>query len=103
MSAMDGVEILVGDNFRESFPEIMGVLPSEAIKVAREPDAQEVIQMGEADALRIHVSVCVPTEAKPYYLLVLDRVDESGVRMLHDAFKFVNVHGCCLYLFGLVE
>ena len=88
MPGTDKVEILVGDNYRESYPDIMGVLPSEAVGVAREPDAQEVIRMGEGDALRIHVSVRVPTEAKPYYLLVLDRVDESGIRMLHDAFKF---------------
>ena len=88
MTDYDGAEILVGDNFREAIPDIMGVLPSEAIRVAREPDVQDVIEMGEDNEFRVHVSLRRPTDTKPYYLLVLDRVDESGVRMLHDAFKF---------------
>lgn len=90
MSDNDHTEIFVGDNYRESFPEIMAVLPSEAISVAREPDAHEVIEVGEGEELRINVSVREPTESKPYYLLVLDCIDERGARIIHDAFKFFD-------------
>jgi len=90
MTDIDSVEIKVEDDFRESVPAIMGVLPSEAIKVARDPDAQEVIEASEDSALRVHVSVRLPNDTKPYYLLVLDRVDETGARVLHDAFKFFD-------------
>ncbi len=85
-----GPEIVVGDNYRESFPEIMGVLPSEAFSVMREPSAHQTIDVGEGGFLKINVSLRMPTETRPYYLLVLDRVDENGVRVLHDAFKFYD-------------
>jgi len=85
---MEDVRFVVEDDFRESVPAIMNVLPSEAIRVARDPDAQDVIEAGEGGALRVHVSVRFPNDTKPYYLLVLDRVGETGDRVLHDAFKF---------------
>ena len=90
MTDKDSMKIVVQDDFRESVPDIMDVLPSEAIKVVRGPDAQEVIEMGEGSDLRVHVSVRFPSDTKPYYLLVLDRVDENGARVLHDAFKFFD-------------
>jgi hypothetical protein len=90
MANNEGIEIVVGDNYRESFPDIVGVLPSEAFKVMREPDSHETIDVGEGGALKINVSLRLPTETRPYHLLVLDRVDENGVRVLHDAFKFYD-------------
>jgi len=90
MSNREKNEIAVGDNFRESFPEIMGVLPGEAIRVMKDPDANHAIEIGQETALRVNVSIRNPTEEKPYYLLVLDRVGEDGVRVLHDAFKFFD-------------
>jgi hypothetical protein len=90
MANNEGLEIVVGDNYRESFPDIMGVLPSEAFKVMREPNAHETIDVGEGGALKINVSLRLPTETRPYYLLVLDRVEKNGVRVLHDAFKFYD-------------
>ena len=85
-----GLEFVVGDNYRESFPEIMGVLPGEALQVAREPDTHEAIEVGKGNALYINISVRKPSESKPYFLMVLDRVDEQGVCVLHDAFKFYD-------------
>ena len=90
MTDIDSVKIVVQDDFRESVPDIMDVLPGEAIKVVRDPDAQEVIEMGEGSDLRVHVSVRFPNDTKPYYLLVLDRFGETGERILHDAFKFFD-------------
>ncbi len=90
MSDIDGLEIVVGDNYRESFPEVMGVLPSQALDVARKPDAREAIEVGEGVALQVNISIREPTDTNAYYLLVLDRVDEHGVRVLHDAFKFYD-------------
>jgi hypothetical protein len=90
MADNGGLEIVVGDNYRESFPDIMGVLPSEAFKVMREPDAHGTIDVGEGGALKINVSLRLPSETRSYYLLVLDREDEHGVRVLHDAFKFYD-------------
>ena len=88
MADAQGLKIVVGDNFRESFPDIMGVMPSEALKVSREPDTCETVEIAGGSALHINISVRKPTEVKPYYLLVLDSVEEHGVRVLHDAFKF---------------
>jgi hypothetical protein len=90
MTDKDSVKIVVQDDFRDTVPDIMDVLPSEAIKVVRNPDAQEVIEMGEGSDLRVHLSVRFPSDKKPYYLLVLDRFGETGERILHDAFKFFD-------------
>jgi hypothetical protein len=90
MTDIDSFDIVVQDDFRESVPEIMDVLPSEAKKVVRDPDALEVIEMGEGSDLRVRVSARFPNEEKPYYLLVLDRDGDNGSRVIHDAFKFFD-------------
>ncbi len=90
MNGSEEAKIVIGDNFKESFPEILGVLPSAAKKVARDPDKQDVIECGEENALKVRISVGSPDEENHYYLLVLDRVDENGVRVIHDAFKFYD-------------
>jgi len=96
MTDIDDFDIVVQDSFRESFPAIMNILPGEALDVARNPDAQEVIEVGEGNALSIRVSLSRPNDSKPYYLLVLDSVDENGIRVLHDAFKFFEDLCACV-------